>query len=99
MSDVVRANGVSERENFYIFTVRKLQFLALFCRQIYIMSVQNLTILMVIGLKAQRWQHLAMSREPNTGLRASGASEHENFSHLFVPVTRFLHYFMSVLVY
>ena len=42
MPDVVRANGVSERGNFYVFTVQKLQFLAVFCRQIYITSVQNL---------------------------------------------------------
>ena len=37
---VVRANGVSERNNFRILTVTKLPFLALFCQQIYIISVQ-----------------------------------------------------------
>ncbi len=41
MPDVVRANGVSEHGNFYVFTVRKLQFLAVFCRQIYITSVKQ----------------------------------------------------------
>ena len=35
MPDVVRANGVSEHGNFYVFTVRKLQFLAVFCRQMW----------------------------------------------------------------
>ena len=95
---VVRVNGVSELNNFRILTVTKLPFLALFCQQIYIISVQYEK---VVGLCVQSAGTALASpyNVKNTyiaAVRASGASENDTFSHLFVPETRFLHYFLSV---